>query len=158
MQHRLAARKLSMLQRKSLCCTAPHEHFAIGAAGKDPAKRGAPRSLRNWFSLPLQNLNLPRLQHKVFRLFWSASHRFIPSENGIMISRLVLQACVRWVLCLVAISCAVSSPRSASSTIVASDLPEKLHFFVICVSRHHCWIPPKKPSSFPELFQTYPKG
>jgi hypothetical protein len=46
----------------------------------------------------------------------------------------------RWILCLAAISCAVLSPRSASSATVALDLSEKLRLVVIPVSCRQCWI------------------
>jgi len=45
-----------------------------------------------------------------------------------------------WTLCLAAISCAVLSPRSASSATVALNLSEKLRLFVICVSCLQGWI------------------
>ena len=58
------------------------------------------------------------------------------------------QCCLQKKLCLTAISCAVLSPRSASSAIVALNLSEKLRLLVICVSCRQCWIHLTTLSSF----------
>ena len=48
---------------------------------------------------------------------------------------------LRWMdFVLGAISCAILSPRSASSATVTLNLSEKLRLFVICVSCGLCWI------------------